>query len=394
VQGERTDNVAVKDRAPADGPAGARKAPPSNGRPPEDQRKRPGLVERLLLRPRLWHLRRRRNAHLKQVAGLTVELYRLDSPRQRELARGRLEGAAEIDRELLELERQLDPDHVGGRCSGCGLYSRRTRFCLRCGEQLPGRRSTEALTVSGALLAISAIAIAWLLGGVNLGTQKEGVSTSAGNRTAVSSRGPVRPAFSSVVASVKGPTIGVYRSPHSGSPFTTLDNPNLDGAPLVFLVRKMQKGWARVLLPIRPNGSTGWIKLSNVKLAGHNYRLTIDLGSHRLTVYKAAKRVLKTPVGVGRAVTPTPPGLYYITELLKQPDPTGTYGPYAFGLSAHSNVLNEFAGADGVLGIHGTNFPQGIGTDVSHGCIRLSNRAILKLARSLPVGTPVRIRNA
>ena len=93
-------------------------------------------------------------------------------------------------------------------------------------------------------------------------------------------------------------------------------------------------------------------------------------------------------------MTPTPSGLYYITELLRQPDPTGVYGPYAFGLSAHSNVLNEFAGRDGILGIHGTNFPQGIGTNVSHGCIRMSNKAIRKLARTLPVGTPVRITRA
>jgi lipoprotein-anchoring transpeptidase ErfK/SrfK len=54
-------------------------------------------------------------------------------------------------------------------------------------------------------------------------------------------------------------------------------------------------------------------------------------------------------------------------------------------------VLNEFAGRDGVLGVHGTNFPQGIGTDVSHGCIRMSNQAVTKLAHILPVGTPVRI---
>jgi lipoprotein-anchoring transpeptidase ErfK/SrfK len=90
-------------------------------------------------------------------------------------------------------------------------------------------------------------------------------------------------------------------------------------------------------------------------------------------------------------VTPTPVGLYYITELLKQPDPTGPYGPYAFGLSAHSDVLHEFAGRDGILGLHGTDFPQGIGTNVSHGCIRMSNHAITKLAHVLPVGTPVRI---
>jgi lipoprotein-anchoring transpeptidase ErfK/SrfK len=108
-------------------------------------------------------------------------------------------------------------------------------------------------------------------------------------------------------------------------------------------------------------------------------------------VYRGPKRILKTKVGVGRAVTPTPSGLYYITELLKQPDPTGIYGPYAFGLSAHSNVLHEFAGRNGILGLHGTNFPQGIGTDVSHGCLRVSNKVILKLAHSLPIGTPVRI---
>jgi lipoprotein-anchoring transpeptidase ErfK/SrfK len=90
-------------------------------------------------------------------------------------------------------------------------------------------------------------------------------------------------------------------------------------------------------------------------------------------------------------VTPTPSGRYYITELLRQPDPTGLYGPYAFGLSAHSTVLHEFAGRDGILGIHGTNYPRGIGTDVSHGCIRVSNAAITRLARILPLGTPVLI---
>jgi lipoprotein-anchoring transpeptidase ErfK/SrfK len=354
-----------------------------------------GAIERMLLRPRLWHLRRRRNSQLKEVAGHAVELYRLDSTRQRDQATARLKGAAAVDQELLELERALEPDNVGGRCPGCGLYSRRTRFCLRCGEQLPGGgRHTEALTASGAVLAIGAIALAWLLGGVNLGTQKAASTPTAGSGAAAArSHAPVKPRFKSLVATVKGSSIGVYRSPYSHNPYTTLSNPNLDGAPLVFLVKNLQGSkWAHVLLPSRPNGSSGWVKLSRVSLTGHNFHLAIDLGEHRLTAWKGGKVFLRTPVGVGRAVTPTPPGLYYITELLKQPDPTGTYGPYAFGLSAHSNVLNEFAGRDGVLGIHGTNFPRGIGTDVSHGCIRLSNRAIIKLARTLPVGTPVRIR--
>jgi lipoprotein-anchoring transpeptidase ErfK/SrfK len=239
-------------------------------------------------------------------------------------------------------------------------------------------------------VAIVAIAAAWLLGGVNLGS--DSAQNSGGQQTRA--RVAHGPRYENIVATAKRSQIGVYQTPNSRTPYAKLDNPNLDGAPLAFLVRKTVGKWANVYLPIRPNGSTGWIRLSGVRLEGHSYRVVINLDSHHLTAWKGDKLVLRTPVGVGRAVTPTPSGLYYITELLKQPDPTGIYGPYAFGLSAHSNVLHEFAGRDGILGIHGTNYPEGIGTDVSHGCIRMSNRAIVKLARTLPVGTPVRIRRA
>jgi lipoprotein-anchoring transpeptidase ErfK/SrfK len=44
-----------------------------------------------------------------------------------------------------------------------------------------------------------------------------------------------------------------------------------------------------------------------------------------------------------------------------------------------------------VIGIHGTNEPQLVGTDVSHGCIRLRNEDISRLVGLLPLGTPVEI---
>jgi lipoprotein-anchoring transpeptidase ErfK/SrfK len=353
----------------------------------------PAGMDRLRARRRLRHLRRLHDSQLKELAGLAVELHRLDSPRYEELAAERLSRAAATDRELIELEREIAPDDVGGACPNCGLHSTTTRYCLRCGEKLPGR-GRDSLSVPGAIVAIVVIAAAWLLGGANLG------SDTSSNRVANTTTTQVAPArpqgaalgkYESLVATAKTAQIGIYRSPHAGQPFTTLASPNLDGAPQVFLVKKISGGWARVLLPIRPNGSSGWIKVSRVSLARHTYRLSINLDTHKLTAFNGAKVVLKTPVGVGRAVTPTPSGQYYITELLKQPDPTGTYGPYAFGLSAHSNVLHEFAGRDGILGLHGTNFPQGVGTNVSHGCIRVSNKAIVKLANTLPVGTPVKI---
>jgi hypothetical protein len=43
-----------------------------------------------------------------------------------------------------------------------------------------------------------------------------------------------------------------------------LDNPNENGGPLVFLVEQRQSDWLEVLLPVRPNGSTGWIREADV----------------------------------------------------------------------------------------------------------------------------------
>ena len=66
------------------------------------------------------------------------------------------------------------------------------------------------------------------------------------------------------------------------------------------------------------------------------------------------------------------------------------YGPIAFGTSARSATLSDWPGG-GYIGIHGTDRPDLIPGAVSHGCIRLRNADILRLARALPVGTPLTI---
>jgi lipoprotein-anchoring transpeptidase ErfK/SrfK len=67
------------------------------------------------------------------------------------------------------------------------------------------------------------------------------------------------------------------------------------------------------------------------------------------------------------------------------------YGPVAFGTSARSSVLTDWP-AGGFVGIHGTDRPDLIPGRVSHGCIRMQNRDIMRLARLMPVGTPLTIR--
>ena len=69
----------------------------------------------------------------------------------------------------------------------------------------------------------------------------------------------------------------------------------------------------------------------------------------------------------------------------------GSYGPWAFGTSAYSDRLTGWPGG-GVIGIHGTDQPGLIPGRPSHGCVRVPNVAIRRLARLMPVGTPVRIR--
>jgi lipoprotein-anchoring transpeptidase ErfK/SrfK len=167
----------------------------------------------------------------------------------------------------------------------------------------------------------------------------------------------------------------------------------VDTIPLVFLVRSTGEARHEVYLPVRPNGSVGWVNASDVTVAPVPYRIEVGISEHRIRVYDGEEVIVDEPVGVGRTDRPTPGGVYYLKELLQPPSPDGPYGTYAYGLSGFSTVLTSFNGGTGVIGIHGTNEPEAVGTDVSSGCIRLHNEVIERLVEEigLPLGTPVEI---
>jgi lipoprotein-anchoring transpeptidase ErfK/SrfK len=98
---------------------------------------------------------------------------------------------------------------------------------------------------------------------------------------------------------------------------------------------------------------------------------------------------MRVPIAVGTSDSPTPGGHYYLTMLFKVDNPEGPYGPWAFGISGFSDVYTTFANGNGEIGIHGTNEPWLVGGDVSHGCIRLRNNDITRLAAMVPLGAPV-----
>lgn len=195
----------------------------------------------------------------------------------------------------------------------------------------------------------------------------------------------------SIIATAKGESVPVYQEPGGDEAWKRLSNPTDVGAKRVFLVREVRgENWLRVLLPTRPNGSKGWVRADAVEVTKTTYRVHIVLSDHRILVKRGADEVVvEGPIGVGTQNTPTPKGEYYITSLLKTPKDNSDYGPYAFGLSGFSGVLESYAGGSGRIGIHGTNKPELLGQDVSHGCIRMSNENITRLADKLPLGAPV-----
>lgn len=201
-----------------------------------------------------------------------------------------------------------------------------------------------------------------------------------------------RPVATSIVAQAVDRSVPVYRTPRTRTPFISFGNPTDHGAARVFLVKRRVPGWDEVYLPTRPNGATGWVRDSAVELSIDPFRVVVSRAAHTVTVYRSGRVFHVERAAVGRSVMPTPTGTYFLSELLRQPNPHGMLGPYAFTLSAFSNVLYSFGGGPGQIGLHGTNEPGLLGHDVSHGCIRISNAGIALLARTLPLGTPVVIR--
>lgn len=214
-------------------------------------------------------------------------------------------------------------------------------------------------------------------------------SPHAGARTASPTpSAPAAPAAVGISATATSAQVAVYGTPN-GTVTETLANPQPSGAPLTFLVASNKGDWLQVQLAQRPNGSTGWVKADSVTLHSLVYSLHASTEQNTLTLLKNGTPVKTYTAATGTGGTPTPHGSFYITELL-QPTNEG-YGPYAFGLSAFSDVLSSFGGGPGQIGLHGTDDAASIGHAASHGCIRLANPDITELAGLLPLGTPITI---
>jgi lipoprotein-anchoring transpeptidase ErfK/SrfK len=198
-------------------------------------------------------------------------------------------------------------------------------------------------------------------------------------------------------------TVTRWATPYEVAPIRTAPDPRArrigrlrlwteDGYPEVYVVLRTyatgDSDWLLLRLPQRPHGSVGWAPADSLSPLGTvRTRLTIDRRRLVAVLYRDGRPVWRSPVGVGKASTPTPAGRFWIREEMRTGNPGGPYGPWALGTSAYSN-LSDWPGG-GVVGIHGTNQPELVPGRPSHGCVRMPNAAIASLVRLAGVGTPI-----
>jgi lipoprotein-anchoring transpeptidase ErfK/SrfK len=156
--------------------------------------------------------------------------------------------------------------------------------------------------------------------------------------------------------------------------------------------------WLRVRLPSRPNTAAAWVSANRVLLRRTSWRLVVSRRARTISVYRDGDLRRRFRVVIGAPPTPTPEGLFSVHGVWRS-NPGAFLGSYILPLTAHSDVLQEFGGGDGRVGIHGrggSSLLDPLGAARSHGCIRLANAAIEWIvrrvgARGLP-GIPVRVR--
>lgn len=189
----------------------------------------------------------------------------------------------------------------------------------------------------------------------------------------------------------------VYRAPRlSAGRVARLHWDTEDGFPEVYLLLRAHwdrqgREWVLLRVPMRPNGITGWVRrdaLDQFHLT--RLSLVVDRQRLRISLYSSGRLRWRAPVGVGKGVSPTPAGRFWIREEFKILDPRSGYWPYAFGTADYS-TLTDWPGG-GIVGIHGPYYEaQLIPGRISHGCIRLRVTDDAWLGAHIGVGTPLRV---
>ncbi len=211
------------------------------------------------------------------------------------------------------------------------------------------------------------------------------------------------------IVTTKVPELPVYPLPTTAAaPVATLAAKTSYGLPTTLLLQgstttgRVPAGWLPVLVPLhKPNGTPGFVQVADVTETYTAYVIEVSLSQHMLTVKRAGVPIMSTKVIIGTPTTKTPTGVFSITDPLNCNTTSvpgyplakcsSVYGAVAIGTSGLSNDLSSFDGTIPQIALHGTDLPDtDLGQDLSNGCVRMPNAAIVAIAKLQPLlGTPV-----
>lgn len=186
--------------------------------------------------------------------------------------------------------------------------------------------------------------------------------------------------------------VGVSEEPE-GPAWWMLGNPGPFDGPLTLQTTGAVEGdWIEVVVPILPNGTTGWVPREVTVGLEPRTQIVVRLADRKAQLFVDGEQVLEATVAVGAPETPTPRFTAIVDHIEKLDYTGGVYGSWVFGLNQHSEVLDNFDGARPAIALHGTNEPWLIGDSVSNGCVRFDNDDIALFAEYVELGTLVVIR--
>jgi lipoprotein-anchoring transpeptidase ErfK/SrfK len=272
----------------------------------------------------------------------------------------------------------------------CGRYDLRRQFVSR------------RVLIGSVLLAVAGFSAAILLptralaGGT--GTTTTGVTTMTEPGTTTTKSPPPGPKVVSAfpaAGGLVGHSVPVRKAPDPHAPVIKVMHAfRPDFRPQeMFAVGKATgsdgMAWYHVSIPMRPNGTYGWIPANTVSLRPTHSQIVVDLSSRTIDLYRFGKHKWHGKVAIGAPGRETPTGHYFVAARFV-PYHDAFLGVFAEETSAYSK-LTEWPGG-GVVGIHGTSLPQLLGQAVSHGCVRVSNTTARHLRTLAPLGTPIWIK--
>ncbi len=124
--------------------------------------------------------------------------------------------------------------------------------------------------------------------------------------------------------------------------------------------------------------------------------IVIDRGNHKLRFFKHLKLARTYSIAVGKAGLETPAGLYDIQWKETNPKWRVPNSEWAGALAGKTippgpgnPIQARWMAFNGGAGIHGTSDSGSIGTNASHGCVRMHIPDVISLYAVSPVGTPV-----